>query len=130
MLLHPFFSSMNTLLPLVLFAPLLGWAQAPLPHPVVVASPLRVEQALRSLANPRLLQVPRGTFLYRHLRNTLGQRYACPLPPGDWELTLVRAVNPHWVAVRWRPYSAPFAAGDTALFYLPAQQGLRTIILL
>lgn len=116
-------------LPLLLFTPLLGWAQAPLPlHPAIVASPLRVEQALRNVANPRLLQVPRGTFLYRHLPDTLGHRYARPLPPGEWELTLVRAVNPRWVAVRWLPHSAPFAAGDTAVYYLPAQPGLQIII--
>lgn len=92
---------MNAFFLLGLFLPLLGWAQTPLPpRPAVVASPLHVEQVLRDVANPRFLQVPRGTFLYRHLRDTLGQRYARPLPPGDWELTLVRIVSPRWVAVR------------------------------
>lgn len=120
---------MNVFFPLMLLTPLLGWAQEHMPpHTAVVASPISLEQTLRNVANPRLLQVPTGTFLYRHLRDTLGRRYARPLPPGDWELTLVRAVNPRWMAVRWLPHSAPFAAGDTAIFYLPAQKGLQTII--
>ena len=120
---------MKVFFTLMLITPLVGWAQEHLPpRTAILPPPISIEQALRNIANPRFLQVPTGTFLYRHLRDTLDRRHASPLPPGDWDLTLVQFVNPRWVAVRWLPHSAPFAAGDTTLLYLPAQKGIRTII--
>jgi len=123
------FRTMKVFFTLMLLAPLVSWAQGHLPpRRPVLPPPVSIEQALRNTANPRYLQVPMGTFLYRHLRDSLDRRYASPLPPGNWELTLVRFVPPRWLAVRWRPHSAPFAAGDTTLLYLPAQKGIQTII--
>ena len=108
---------MKVFFPLMLVMPLVSSAQEHLPpRTAVLPPPISIEQALRNIANPRFLQVPTGTFLYRHLRDTLDRRHASPLPPGDWELTLVRFVNPRWVAVRWLPHSAPSADGDTTLF--------------
>jgi hypothetical protein len=120
---------MKVFFTLVLVTPLMAWAQKPLsPRTAVLAPPVSIEQALNNMANPHLLRVPTGTFLYRDLRDTLGRRHARLLPPGDWELTLVRGGNPRWVAIRWLPRSAPFANGDTTLFYMPAQKGIQTIV--
>jgi hypothetical protein len=98
------------------------------PRKAVPAPPVNREQLLTGAVNPRLLHVPQGTVLYRQLRDTLGNRYARPLPPGDWELRWVALVNPRWLAVRWLKGSAPYAAGDTALYYMPAIKGWATII--
>jgi len=106
-----------------------GWAQTPLSSRKAVLPPHKnVAQALTGLANPRLLHVPQGTFLYRQLRDTLGNRYARPLPPGDWDLRWVSMVNPRWLAVRWLKGSVQYAAGDTALYYMPALKGWATVI--
>ncbi|WP_426062076.1 hypothetical protein [Hymenobacter sp. B1770] len=120
----------KALLLLVLMIPALPTrAQTPLPsRKAVLPAPPNVEQALNGLMNPRLLHVPQGTVLYRQLRDTLGNGYARPLPPGDWDLRWVAKVNPRWLAVRWLKGSAPYAAGDTALYYMPAIKGWATII--
>lgn len=120
---------MKFLLALVLVAPLTGWAQQRLPPRVATpVARVGIEQTLTGVMNPRLLHLPTGTVLYRHLQDTLGHRYASPLPPGDWHLIMVRAVGPRWVAVRWLPGSAQFAAADTAVYYMPFLKGVQTII--
>jgi hypothetical protein len=98
-----------------LLAPATCWAQTQLPLRVV-KTPQR--PTIPPLLNPHFLNLGPGAFLYRHLQDTLSNRYATSLAPGNWELDLVQFVNAHWVAVRWRPHSAPYAAGDTAVFYL------------
>jgi len=120
---------MKLLLAITLVAPLTGWAQVRLlPRAAVPAARAEIEQVLTGVMNPRLLRLPAGTFLYRHLRDTLGNHYASPLPPGDWRLAIVRAVRPRWVVVRWLPGSAQFAAADTAVYYMPFLKGTQTII--
>jgi hypothetical protein len=120
---------MKTLLVLAFIAPVTSWAQAKSAAAKPVVPTRQQSQSLQGLVNPRLLVVPTGRFLYRTLRDTLGNHYASPLPGGEWTLDIVRFLSPHWLTVRWRPGSAQFVAGDTATYYLP-REGVRTIILL
>jgi hypothetical protein len=122
---------MKALLALTLVVPTVSWAQVQLlPRAVKPAVP-DVAQALRGSANPHYLHLPVGTFLYRHLRDTVSHRYAKPLPRGEWSLDVVRSVTARWVAVRWRSGSAQHSLGaDTTIYYMPkaALQGAYTSV--
>jgi hypothetical protein len=107
---------------LLLVLPTAGWAQAHLSPRIVKPEVVNVQQALARSVNFRYLNLATGRFLYRHLRDTVGNRYACPLPPGNWELDIIRFVSPHWLAVRWR-------GTDTTTYYL-LRANARTILLL
>jgi hypothetical protein len=119
---------MNVLLVIALVAPMASWAQAPLPSRAVQPQVPSFQQVLSNAANPRLLNIPTGRFMYRHLHDTVGGHYARPLPAGDWSLEIIRFVSPHWLAVRWKSNSLQLAT-DTTTYYIP-RDGARTIILL
>lgn len=123
---------MKTLLLFLLMAPLTGWAQEQLAprvvRPKAPLTPTEIQQAITKMANPRYFYLPLGTFLYRNLRDTVRNHYASPLPAGEWQLSVLYQVNSRWLAVRWLPGSAPFAAADTAVYYMPAMKGAQNII--
>jgi hypothetical protein len=122
---------MKAFLALTLVVPTVSWAQAQLPPRTVKPEVPNVAQALRGSANPHYLHLPAGTFLYRHLRDTVSRRYAKPLPRGDWSLDVVRSVTARWVAVRWRSGSTQHSLGaDTTTYYMPkaALQGSYTSV--
>jgi hypothetical protein len=119
---------MKVLLVIALVAPVASWAQSSLPSHSAKPQASSFQQVLSSAANPRLLNIPTGRFMYCHLRDTIGGHYARPLPAGNWSLDIVRFVSPHWLAVRWKSsFSKPVT--DTATYYIP-RDGARTIILL
>jgi hypothetical protein len=108
-----------------IMVPAACWSQGRL-STHVVKPPQR--PTIPHLLNPHFLNVGTGAFLYRHLQDTLSNRYATSLAPGNWELDIVQFVNAHWVAVRWRPNSAQYSAGDTTVFYLSRATKPQTII--
>jgi hypothetical protein len=118
---------MKMLLVLAFAAPTISWAQAKLLPRAAKSVVPTGQQVLTGLANPRFLAVPTGRFLYRTLRDTVGNHYASPLPAGEWALDIVRFVSPHWLLARWRPGSDQFVAGDTATYYIP-RTGVQTVI--
>ena len=118
---------MKVFLVLALLAPLISRAQTQGRIPLVKPAVLTGQQALTGLINPRFLNVPTGRFLYRHLRDTLNNYQASPLPAGNWNLVIIRAASPHWLAVRWLPSFSQFATTDTAIYYIP-RAGTQTII--
>lgn len=91
---------MQALLAFMLVVPTAGWAQAHLSSRTVKPETANGQEALTRLTNPRYLNLATGRFLYRHLRDTVGNHYTHPLPAGNWELDIIRFVSPHWLAVR------------------------------
>lgn len=121
---------MKTLLVAALVMPGVSWAQSQLaPRLVKPTLAPTLAEVLTNCANPRYLRLPAGTFLYRQLRDTVGNHYASPLPAGDWRLDVVGYATSRWAAVRWRKGSAESAA-DTATFYMPkaALKGAQTMV--
>lgn len=118
---------MKILLAVTLVTPVASWAQAKMQPRTAKPEVHNLQQALVGSANPHYLNIATGRFMYRHLRDTVGNHYAHPLPPGNWELDIVRFVSPRWLAVRWRPTSAPFANADTITYYI-SRDGAQTII--
>jgi hypothetical protein len=118
---------MKALYAITLMVPTASWAQTQLQLHSVKPEVPTVQQALNNAINPRFLNIPTGRFLYRHLRDTLGNHYASALPAGDWCLTVVGFASSRWLAVRWVAGSPQFAAGDTTTYYIP-RAGARTVI--
>jgi hypothetical protein len=119
---------MKRLLAVALVAPVTSWAQSPLPSHAGQPQVPTLQHALSNAANPRLLSIPTGRFMYRHLPDTVGSHYARPLPAGDWSLDIIRFVSPRWLAVRWKSGTTKFTA-DTTTYYIH-RDGVRVIVLL
>jgi hypothetical protein len=119
---------MKRLHAVALVAPVTSWAQFPLTsHPGQPQVPT-LPQALSNAANPRLLNIPTGRFMYRHLLDTVGSHYARPLPAGNWSLDIIRFVSQRWLAVRWKSGTTQLTA-DTTTYYI-YRDGVRVIVLL
>ncbi|RYU78728.1 hypothetical protein [Hymenobacter persicinus] len=116
------------------FLPSATWAQSVdngnlKPRSAELAPRQSIEQVLAGSINPRVLELATRTVLYRQLGDTVGNRYARQLRPGD--CVVVRKTLPHWFAVCRATGPTQFS-NDTATYYMPktGTKGAKTFVLL
>jgi hypothetical protein len=88
-----------------------------------------VEQALQGSANMHGFKLATGSFLYRNLADTTGNRYAHRVRPGDH--VIIQTIQPHWYVV-YRAKDATQFSDDMTPYYMPksAAAGALVFVLL